>query len=274
MNTSELGRIFERANQSFAEAQQVSVKVDRSVTRADDVMRRADERGGAVRAAAVRERQRLNADLAGRAKRVGIAIGVISLATIIIGLIMPIGMFGFLAAVGLAIGIATVLAVKPTSGLGASGPATDLPNGEMVQRFDSYLYRARRALPPAAQAEADSISAILPSLRQTLERVDSLDSNAQDARRLMSVHLPALLDRYVQVPVAYRNERDGEGKTADERLVEALSASRAALGDISQKLARADLSALETQGRFITSRYREDGPGPVESTSEDAPPHS
>ena len=274
MNTNELGRIFERANQSFAQAQQVSAKVDRSVTRADDVMRRADERGGAVRAAAQRERQRLNSDLAGRAKRVGIAIGVISLATIVVGLIVPIGMFGFLAAVGLAIGIAAVLAVKPASERGPAAPSADLPNGEMVQRFDSYLYRARAALPPPAQAEVDAISSILPSLRQTLERVDTFDPNAQDARRLMSIHLPALLDRYVQVPVAYRNEQDGEGKTADERLVEALSASRAALGDISQKLARADLAALETQGRFMTSRYGEDGPQPVESASEDAPPHT
>ena len=41
----------------------------------------------------------------------------------------------------------------------------------------------------------------------------------------MSIHLPALLDRYAQVPTAYRSEQDGEGKTADERLVEALSAS-------------------------------------------------
>src|SRR4051812_11613341 len=102
MNPNELGRIFDRANQSFAEAQQVGAKVDRSVTRANDVMRRADERDGAARDA-VRERQRLNADLAGRAKRIGIAIGIISLATIVIGLIIPIGMFGFLAAVGLAI---------------------------------------------------------------------------------------------------------------------------------------------------------------------------
>jgi hypothetical protein len=274
MNTNELGRIFERANDSFAQAQQVSVKVDRSVTRADDVMRRADERSGAVRAAASRERQRLNSDLAGRAKRVGVAIGVISLATIVIGLIMPIGMFGFLAAVGLAIGIAAVLAVKPTSSIGAAAPSADIPNGEMVQRFDSYLYRTRRALPAPAQAEVDSMSAILPALRQTLERVDNFDPNAQDARRLMSIHLPALLDRYVQVPVAYRGEEDGEGKTADERLVEALSASRAALGDISQKLARADLAALETQGRFMKSRYGEDGPQPVESASQDAPPHS
>jgi hypothetical protein len=274
MNTNELGRIFERANQSFAQAQEVSAKVDRSVTRADDVMRRADERGGAVRAAAQRVRQRLNSDLAGRAKRVGIAIGVISLATIVVGLIVPIGMFGFLAAVGLAIGIAAVLAVKPSAGRGPAAPPTDLPNGEMVQRFDSYLYRARGALPAPAQAEVDAISAILPSLRQTLERVDNFDPNAQDARRLMSVHLPALLDRYAQVPVTYRSEQDGEGKTADERLVEALSASRAALGDISQKLARADLAALETQGRFMTSRYGEDGPQAAESANEDAPPHT
>ena len=270
MNSSELGRIFERANDSFAQAQQVSAKVDRSVTRADDVMRRADERGGAVRDAAARERRRLNSDLASRAKRVGIAIGIISLITIIVGLILPIGMFGFLAAVGLAIGIAAVLAVKPS--VGAAAPSTDLPNGEMVQRFDSYLYRTRRALPPPAQAEVDAMSAILPPLRQTLERVDTIDPNAQDARRLMSIHLPALLDRYVQVPVAYRGEQDGEGKTADQRLVEALSASRAALGDISQKLARADLAALETQGRFMTSRYADDGPQTVESTSENTPP--
>jgi hypothetical protein len=273
MNPNELGRIFERANANFEQAQKVGGRTDVTVARADSVMRRLDERDGAARDAAKRERQRLNADLAGRAKRVGIAIAVISLATIIIGLILPIGMFGFLAAVGLAVGIAAVLAIKPTSER-STAPSADLPNGQMVQRFDSYLYRARRALPPPAQAEVDAISAILPSLKQTLERVDNFNPTAQDARRLMSLHLPALIDRYVQVPAAYRSEQDGEGKTADERLVEALSASRAAIGDISQKLARADLAALETQGRFMKNRYGEDGPQPVKSTAEDAPPHS
>ena len=125
----------------------------------------------------------------------------------------------------------------------------------MVQRFDSYLYRARRALPPAAQGEVDAISSILPSLRQTLERVETLDPNAQDARRLMSIHLPGLIDRYTHVPAAFRNERDGEDKTVDERLIEGLSAGRSALRDISENLARADVLALETQGRFIQSRY-------------------
>jgi hypothetical protein len=225
------------------------------IARADRVMQALDERDGPARAAARRERQRLNADLGRRLARIGVAIGLVSLAAIVIGLFLPIGMFGFLAAVGLAIGIAALIGFMPSAERSAAAPAADLPNGQMVQRFDSYLYRTRRALPDAAQAEIDAISSGLPSLRQTLERVDALDPNAQDARRLMSLHLPQLIERYVHVPPAFRGEPDGEGKSADQRLVEALSASRAALGDISAKLARADLAALETQGRFIESRY-------------------
>jgi hypothetical protein len=238
----------------------VTDKVERAIARFERVTRNLDERDGAVRDAARRERQRLNADLGRRIKRVGVAIGLISLITIIIGLIMPIGMFGFLAAVGLAIGIAALLAFTPSEERSAKAPSTDLPNGEMVQRFDSYLYRTRRALPAAAQAEIDAISSALPSLRQSLDRLKTLDPDAQDARRLMSVHLPGLIDRYLNVPAAYRSEQDGEGKTVDERLVEGLAAGRTAIDEISKKLARVDMAAFETQGRFIKSRYGDDGP--------------
>jgi hypothetical protein len=197
----------------------------------------------------------LNSDLKQRAVRVGVAVGLISLITIIVGLMIPIGMFGFLAAVGLAIGIAALLALTPTAPSTIAPPSTDLPNAEMVQRFDSYLYRSRRALPAPAQAEIDQIGALLPSLKQTLDRLDPLDPNAQDARRLMSLHLPGLIDRYAHVPPAFRGEQDGEGKSVDERLVEGLAASRTALHEIGEKIARADIAALETQGRFIQSRY-------------------
>jgi hypothetical protein len=233
------------------------------MTHASEVMARMDERKGPVRDAARRERQRLNADLGRRVKRVGLAIGLVSLVTIAIGLFIPIGMFGFLAAVGLAIGIAAVLALSPSAERSAAAPSTDLPNGQMVQRFDSYLYRVRKALPAPAQAELDGISALLPTLRQTLDRVEPLDPNAQDARRLMSIHLPGLIDRYLNVPAAYRQEEDGEGKTVDERLLEGLAAAKSALGESSEQLARADVAAFETQGRFIKSRYGEDGPQPV-----------
>lgn len=234
-------------------------KFNQVIARADRVMAQLDQRDGPVRDAARRERQRLNADLKRRASRVGIWLLVVSMLTIVVGIITPIGMFGFLAAVTLAIGAAIALAFTPTRPAVSQPPAADLPNGEMVQRFDSYIYRARAALPPPAQAELDAISAALPSLKQTLERIDALDPNAQDARRLMSKHLPGLIDRYVHVPAAYRGEADGEGLTVDERLVEGLSAGRQALREISENLARADMLAFETQGRFIKSRYGEDG---------------
>jgi hypothetical protein len=136
----------------------------------------------------------------------------------------------------------------------------------MVERFDSYIYRTRVALPAPARAELDAMTQILPSLKQTLSRLDTLDPAAQDARRLMSVHLPGLIDRYERVPPAFRGEVDGEGKTVDQRLLEGLAAGRAALSEVSEQLARADVAALETQGRFIQSRYGEQA-----VASEDAP---
>jgi len=236
----------------------VTDKVERAIARFERVTRQIDERGGPARAAARRERQRLNADLGRRVRNAGIGIGAISVLTIVVGLFTPIGMFGFLAAVGLAIAVAALLAFSPSAERSAAPPPTGLPNGPMVQRFDSYLYRVRRALPPPAQVQIDGIRSSLPALRQTLERVDTLDPNAQDARRLMSLHLPGLIDRYLQVPAAFRGEHDGEGKTVDERLVEGLTAGRTALSEVTEKLARADLAEFETQGRFIQSRYGEE----------------
>ena len=240
---------------------EVNVKVERALARFDRVTRALDERDGAAREAARRERQRLNRDLGRRAARVGMAIGIVSIATIVIGLMSPIGMFGLFAAIGLAVGIAALLAFMPSEPA-ARAPTADLPNGPMVQRFDSYLYRTRAALPAPARAEIDSISARLPLLRQTLERVETLDPKAQDARRLMSVHLPGLVDRYLNVPPEFRGPADGEGLSVDQRLFEGLAAARTALDEISQDLARSDLAAFETQGRFIKSRY---GEQPIDS---------
>jgi hypothetical protein len=198
---------------------------------------------------------------------------LISLATIVIGLVTPIGMFGFLAAIGLAVGAAAVLTFTPSGPRSIAAPSADLANGEMVSRFDSYLYRSRALLPAPAQAELDRISAALPALRQTLERIDTLDPNAQDARRLMSLHLPGLIDRYLHVPAAFRSDHDGEGLTVDDRLVEGLTAGKQALAEIGEKLAKQDLMAFETQGRFIKSRYGEDGPeGIRQETNETGQP--
>ena len=237
----------------------VTDKVERAIARFERVTRQLDERGGPANEAARRERERLNAGLGRTAVKVGVAVGAVWLGAILIGLLKPIGMFGFLAALMASLVVGVVLIARGgRQVVSAPPPPTDLANGPMVERFDSYLYRVRRALPAAAQAQIDAISALLPSLRETLERVDTLDPTAQDARRLMSIHLPGLVDRYTKVPAAFRQEQDGEGKTVDERLIEGLAAGRQALGEIAQQLAKADVAALETQGRFIKSRYGEE----------------
>jgi len=247
----------------------VTDKVERAIARFDRVTQQLDQRGGPSRDAARRERARLNAGVGRTMLKVCITVAVIWLATIVIGLVKPIGMFGFLAALLVTGVVAAVLIARGgREAISPPAPSTDLPNAAMVDRFDSYIYRVRGALPAPAQAELDAISKVLPSLKQTLGRVETLDPSAQDARRLMSIHLPGLVERYVHVPPAYRQEQDGEGKTVDQRLVEGLSAGRSALAEVSEQLARADVAALETQGRFIQSRY---GDNPIES--EDAASH-
>lgn len=238
----------------------VNAKVERAIARFDRVTRQLDQRGGPAQQAARRERQRLNVGLGRTAAKIAGVVGVIWLAAIVVGLLNPIGMWGFAIALFLtvaAVGLMIERSVK--QGVSPPAPSADLPNGAMVDRFDSYLYRVRPALPAPAQAQLDAMSAMLPPLKQTLERVDTLDPQAQDARRLMSVHLPGLIERYADVPRAYRSEQDGEGKTVDERLVESLAAARGALAEVSEHLARGDLAAFETQGRFIQSRYGERG---------------
>ena len=237
---------------------EVTDKVDRAIARFDRVTQQLDGRKGPAREAARRERRRLNAGLGRTALKVAVAVVAIWLATVAIGLARPIGIFGFLAAILVSVVVASVILLNGRQqAASVPAPSADLPNGAMVQQFDSYVYRTRRALPAPAQAELDLISAALPGLKQTLERVETLDPQAQDARRLMSLHLPGLIERYNNVPQDFRNERDGEGKSVDERLTESLAAGRTALADISERLARADVAALETQGRFIQSRYGE-----------------
>ena len=237
-------------------------KVERAIARFDRVTQSLDARDGTSRDAAKRERQRLNAGFGRTAGRVGIAIAAVGILAIIVGLVMPIGMFGFLAAVALAVGLAALLIAMPVrDAIAPPNVGADLPNAPMVERFDSYLFRSRRALPAPAQTEVDKISAMLPRLKETLARVESLDPAAQDARRLMSLHLPGLIDRYVHVPAAYRDQADGEGVSLEQRLVDGLAAGRGKLEEVADNLAKSDVAAFETQGRFIKARYGEsDGP--------------
>ena len=233
--------------------------VDQALARFDEVMGRID-RTSASREAQRRETRRSAALVLAKARNIGIALAVVLVGAIAAGIVLNgIGITGlFLVA---ALMFLSVIVFSVWGGQGEKPIVDyrdDMPNKAVVQRLDSLLVRKRAALPAPAASKLDAISAQLPLLESRLSEAQVLDPLAQDARRLMGRHLPELIERYERVPAQYRRERDGEGLTVDERLVQGLDAAKTALDDLGRKLAHEDLSAFETQGRFIESRYKDD----------------
>lgn len=235
--------------------------VDQAIARFEEVMGRIDRTGStASREANRRQVQRNVAQVARKATNIGIALGVVLLGAIVAGIVLNgIGLTGLF--IVFALMFLSVIFFSVWGG-GSEKPVVsyrdDLPNKQVVQGLDSLLTRKRAALPAPAARALDGISAQLPLLENRLAETAMLDPLAQDARRLMGKHLPELIERYERVPTQYRRDRDGEGLTVDDRLVQGLDAAKTALDDLGRKLAREDLDAFQTQGRFIESRYKDD----------------
>jgi hypothetical protein len=235
----------------------LSHRVENQLVRTSEYFSRMDK-SPAARAAYKRNFSRGTAAYAQRAATIGLVLAILIGATIAFGFIVgPIGLGGLFLVVSLAVLAVLVLGLWG----GAEKPIVDykedMPNRAVVQRLDSLLVQKRAALPAPAAREIDAISRQLPLLESRLAETAMLDPLAQDARRLMGKHLPELIARYERVPAAYRAERDGEGLTVDQRLVQGLGAAKTALDDLGRKLAHEDLNAFETQGRFIESRYKD-----------------
>lgn len=235
--------------------------VDQAIARFDDYKNLLDGRSPAG-AAARRNLGRGARSVGKRLANMGVALAVLIVATIGFGLVVgPIGWGGLFVVALAMLAILILFSVWPGEPKQVQY-SEQTPTKTVVRQLDSVLATRRPALPAPAARQVDAISAQLPLLESRLGQVDLLDPLAQDARRLMGKHLPELIERYERVPAAYRNERDGEGMTVDERLVSGLDAARTALDDIGAKLAREDVDAFDTHGRFIESRYKDkDGLG-------------
>ena len=229
--------------------------VDQALARFDEVMGRIDGRPPSP--GTRRDYGRTIRSAGRRLTKMGAAIGLLIVATIGFGLFVgPIGLTGLFIVMVLTILILAFIGLMPDEPKRVAY-SEELPTKTVIQQLGRYLGRERSALPAPAALRVDAISQQLPLLEHKLAEMDPLDPLAQDARRLMGKHLPELIDRYERVPPAYRHERDGEGLTVDERLVAGLDAARHALGEIGGKLAREDLDAFSTQGRFIETRYKD-----------------
>ena len=235
--------------------------VNRSIARLDEVLHRHDrilaERGPA---AVAPRRPLTRTQLIQKAVTIGIVLALAMIGTTVAGLVLGgLGLGGFFSILLATLVVVAVIAFwKPRE---KPVPAYDdgMTNSAVVRRLGDLIARKRHLLPPAAARRADAISAQLPMLESQLSDVAVLDPLAQDARRLLGKHLPDLIDRYERVPGEYRAERDADGLDVDQRLTQGLDAANSAIDELGRKLARDDVDAFQTQGRFIESRYKEDG---------------
>ena len=233
--------------------------VDEAIARFDELAARYDGRTPEAAGALRRHYGRTARSIGKRVAGMGAAIAALLVATIFFGLIVgPIGWTGLFLVTLATLAILVLFSVWPSEPKRVEY-SEQVPTKTVIRQLDSLLVRERAALPAPAARRADAIGATLPLLESRLSEIDPLDPLAQDARRLMGKHLPELIERYEKIPATYRAERDGEGKTVDERLVASLDAAREALDDIGAKLAQSHREAFETQGRFIESRYRDPG---------------
>ena len=237
-------------------------QVNQAIARFDEVMGRIDQKAASR---GIRETPSARGRSATILKltAVGMVLAVVIIVTAISGAVLGgIGSLGLYGAIAIALVAVALFAFWPGE-KAAVEFKDDMPTGAVVRRLGDILARKRNALPARAALQVDAISRQLPMLESQLAGSEMLDPLAQDARRLMGRHLPDLIERYERVPAAYRGERDGEGVTLDERLVQGLDAAKSALDDLGRKLVRDDVDAFQTQGRFIESRYRDEN-GPVQ----------
>jgi hypothetical protein len=227
--------------------------VDEKLARANEFMARAGGRPGNAP-----HRPRSRRSLRNRLIGLGVALVALFLATSVIGIVIDgIRETGVFVVGFLLLAIILGFSLWPEKRVRRVPFTEQVPTRTVIEQLDHVLDREGRALPYAASRHAEAIRGKLPLLESRLGALDPVDPLNQDARRLMGLHLPELIERYERVPAAYRSERDGEGMTVDERLTASLAAADEALGDIGARLARQDRDAFETQGRFIESRYRD-----------------
>jgi hypothetical protein len=180
-------------------------------------------------------------------------LAVVVGAAVFSATVAPLGFWGILI-VPLLLLMVTLLLIRWPAGADEALPTLEKAEGPVLApRVEAWLDARRPALPAPARSEVDRIMVQLNSLGPELARVEAKRPEAADAQRLMADHLPRLVESFEAIPPAVRNREPEAGKQ--------LAAGLRVVGDelrrINERLAAERLEALEAEGRFLESRWRD-----------------
>ncbi|MDB5694657.1 MAG: hypothetical protein JWN21_200 [Sphingomonas bacterium] len=178
-------------------------------------------------------------------------------AAILGGVIGGLGVLGFLAVMMLLVAVTLAIALAPAARPPTEEKLRQTDLKTLPAQTERWLEAQRPALPAPAVRLVDSISQRLEQLSPQLARVDDETDAAYEVRKLVGEQLPAFIKDYERVPANLRTvERNG--RTPDAELVDGLKLIERGIGDMTERLAAADLDQLQTRGRYLEMKYRDD----------------
>lgn len=194
-------------------------------------------------------------------KRIGaIAIADASILVVatIVGMFVPLGMFGALAVMALLLAATVALAVIPLEQPVRYERLREADVRALPDQTARWLQAQRPALPAPAQVLSDRIGERLAALTPQLARLEEDAPAAAEVRKLVGEQLPDFVRGYNEVPRDLR-ATPRNGKTPDQQLVDGLGVIDGELADMSASLAQGQLDSLETRRRYLEIKYKGDG---------------
>jgi hypothetical protein len=187
-----------------------------------------------------------------RLRNMALGVFLVLMGAILYGtFVAPLGFAGMVATAMLALCAIVLMGSLPSRS--AAPKLEKLPEAPLAAlpgQVEGWLEAQRPALPAPAAREVDRIMAQLDRLAPELIRLDPTTPEADDARRLLSDHLPRLVKSYAEVPATHRTSAE-----AQAHFREGLKVVGGEIDRLTSDLARERLKALETEGRFLESRY-------------------
>ncbi|MBP2277413.1 MULTISPECIES: hypothetical protein [Sphingomonas] len=227
--------------------------VDRQIARAGELL----ERTRAGREALVKRRRQGTA-IARRLTLVAGADLAIVVAAIAVGWFVPLGMGGALLVGALLAAVTLFLLFATLTPPVRAEQLTQVPLKALPLMTEQWLDTQRKLLPAPAQTLVDGIGVKLETLSPQLATLDEREPVAAEVRKLIGEQLPELLKGYAKVPPPLRGVARN-GKSPDAQLADALKLIDDEIGEMSAQIAQGDLDSLETRGRFLEIKYRDDG---------------
>lgn len=176
-------------------------------------------------------------------------------------IVSPLGVTGVIVIALLALMGSIMLGIFPRMAGVTESNLLESDVASLPVKTEIWLEAQRPALPAPAQHIIDRIGPELDTLATQLKSLDPREPANDEVRRLVGEHLPELVNGYKRVPPSMRGQSSSGGRSADQELVEGLSVIEREIKTMSQSIARGDLDALATRGRYLEMKYQGDGNG-------------